>query len=127
MKPKFKVVLAVLAGIVIGAVAVQGLHAQAKPPGYFVFDNEVTDAEGYKRVVELTPASLAPYGARYLIFPTATREVLQGSPPNRFGVLAFKSMEDAQAWYNSAPMKEILPILARTSKPRSFLVEGVSN
>jgi uncharacterized protein (DUF1330 family) len=123
MKANYKLVLAMLAGVAIGVVASQGLNAQGRPPGYFVFDHEVTDPDGYKRVIELTPASLTPYGGR-LLANGGRHEVLQGMPPNRFGIFAFGSLEDARAWFNSARMKEILPIVARTSKPRSFVIEG---
>src|SRR5262245_10844253 len=118
-----RLALAMLAGIAIGAVATQVLHAQGRPPGYFIFDHEVTDPEGYKRVIELTPASLTSYGGRALV-NDGRIQVLQGARPNRFGIFAFGSMEDARAWYNSARMKEILPIIERTAKPRAFIVEG---
>ena len=36
MKTQYAVTLAMLTGIGLGAVAVQGLHAQAKPPVYSV-------------------------------------------------------------------------------------------
>jgi len=36
MKTQYTVALSMLAGIGLGAVAVQGLHAQAKPPAYLV-------------------------------------------------------------------------------------------
>jgi uncharacterized protein (DUF1330 family) len=123
MKANYKLALAMLAGIAIGTVVSQGLNAQGRPPGYFVFDHEITDPEGYKRVIELTPASLAPYRGRMLAAGGRV-EVLQGAPPHRFGIFAFGSMEDAKSWYNSTRVKEILPIVERTSKPRSFIIEG---
>ncbi|MCA6111581.1 DUF1330 domain-containing protein [Bradyrhizobium cenepequi] len=42
------VVLSTLAGAVIGAAAIQALHAQAKPPVYMVAINEIKDAEDYR-------------------------------------------------------------------------------
>jgi hypothetical protein len=38
MKPRYTVTLAMFAGFGLGAVAVQGLHAQAKPPVYQVVE-----------------------------------------------------------------------------------------
>ena len=53
MKIQYTVALSMLAGIGLGAVAVQGLHAQAKPPAYFVIEiNKVTDAEGFKVITQ---------------------------------------------------------------------------
>jgi hypothetical protein len=47
MKSHFTVSLAVLAGVGIGAVAVQSLHAQSKPPVYFVGENDVSNSDAY--------------------------------------------------------------------------------
>ena len=38
MRPRFTVTLAMFAGVALGAAAVQGLHAQAKPPTYVIGD-----------------------------------------------------------------------------------------
>jgi hypothetical protein len=47
MKTQYTVTLSILAGIGIGAAAVQGLHAQAKPPAFFIVEiNKINDAEG---------------------------------------------------------------------------------
>ena len=50
--------LAMLAGSVIGAAAVSGLHAQAKPPVYLVSEIDVTNPEGYGAGV--SPQRLRP-------------------------------------------------------------------
>ena len=53
MKTRYTVALSMLAGIGLGAVAVQGLHAQAKPPAYLVIEiNKVNDAEGFKVITQ---------------------------------------------------------------------------
>ena len=44
MNPKLKIVLAIVVGAALGAAAVQGLHAQAKPKAYIVSESEVLDA-----------------------------------------------------------------------------------
>ena len=44
MKTRYTVVLSVLAGAALGAAAVQGLHAQAKPKAYTVSEAETLDA-----------------------------------------------------------------------------------
>jgi hypothetical protein len=40
MNTNSKIVLAVVAGIALGAAAVQGLHAQAKPKAFFVSETK---------------------------------------------------------------------------------------
>src|SRR6516165_4688845 len=41
------IALSMLAGAALGAAAVQGLHAQAKPPIYVVTEIDVTDVDTY--------------------------------------------------------------------------------
>ena len=43
MHTKSKIVLALVAGVALGAAAVQGLHAQAKPKAYLVTESEILD------------------------------------------------------------------------------------
>ena len=45
MKTHYTVALAMVAGFGLGAVAVQGLHAQAKAPVYYVAQIDVTDPD----------------------------------------------------------------------------------
>jgi uncharacterized protein (DUF1330 family) len=118
--------LAMLAGAALGAAAIQTLHAQATPPGYLVFNNEVTDLQGYQPVIDGTPGTLPPFGGRFLIAPT-TPLVLDGTKPNRFGVIAFDSVEKARAWYESPANKQLNAIRERTAKSQVFIVPGATN
>ena len=45
MKSNYKVAAAMLAGVALGALAVQGLHAQAKPPLYSVAEIDVSNLD----------------------------------------------------------------------------------
>ena len=49
MKTQFAVALAVSTGFGLGALAVQGLHAQAKLPAYVVVDVTVSDEDNYQK------------------------------------------------------------------------------
>ena len=63
--------LAMLAGTVIGAAAVSGLHAQAKPPVYLVSEIDVTNPEAYG--AEFAPkaqATVKAAGARFIAIGT---------------------------------------------------------
>jgi hypothetical protein len=57
MRIHVTVALSMLSGIGIGAVAVQGLHAQSKPMVYLVNEIDVTDPEKYE--AEFTPKAQA--------------------------------------------------------------------
>src|ERR1700719_4155473 len=47
VKTNYKVAIALVAGAAIGGAAIQGLHAQAKPPVYVVSEITVTNPEAY--------------------------------------------------------------------------------
>jgi hypothetical protein len=82
MKQYFGLGLAVLVGTVIGAAAVSGLHAQAKPPVYLVTEIDVTNPEAYGR--EFGPkavANIKAAGGRFLYQPSDW--VTLGGFPNR--------------------------------------------
>jgi uncharacterized protein (DUF1330 family) len=127
MKPNYKIAAATLAGVALGALAVQGLHAQAKPPAIVVVDiSDVTDAEAFKAVTQRPTASTATvvHGGHYI---TRTDKItaFDGTPPKRFIIISFDSMEKAQAWHNSSDQKKIDEIRAKATKSRSFIVEGM--
>jgi uncharacterized protein (DUF1330 family) len=128
MKAKFNLVLAALAGAGISAVAMHVLHAQAKPPAYLISDVTVTDETGYKEYVEKFPATLDPFGGKFLVRAGQTVSIPgAGEPPRRPVVVVFESLDKAKAWSESAAAAEIRPIRDRTAKIRAFLVEGVAN
>jgi uncharacterized protein (DUF1330 family) len=127
MKPNYKIAAATLAGVALGAFAVQGLHAQTKPPAIVVVDiSDVTDPEAFKPVTQRPAASTATvvHGGHYI---TRTDKItaLDGTPPKRFIIISFDSMEKAQAWHNSSDQKKIDEIRAKATKSRSFIVEGM--
>jgi uncharacterized protein (DUF1330 family) len=128
MKARHVAASSALIGIALGAVAIQGLHAQAKPPAYVVVAiQSITDAAGLRTVAEkAAPGALAAAGGRYLI---RTNDVtgFNGTPPKRFVVIAFDSVERAQAWRDSPAQKEIEAIRLKSTESVSFMVEGTAN
>ena len=58
MRTLYTAAFAMLTGAAIGALAVQGLRAQTKPPAYVVSEIEITNLDAYqKEYVPLTQAS----------------------------------------------------------------------
>ncbi len=107
MKAKYKLGLTLLAGIALGGAAIEGIHAQMKPPTYVVVAiRKITDADAYKQVMAKAPASIAASGATFVI-RTDKITSLDGTPPARFILLKFDSAEQAQAWHNSAAQKGV--------------------
>lgn len=127
MNSRSRMTLAVVAGAVLGASAIHALHAQSKPPVYAIVDvGEITDAEGYKKVSQRgnTATVSVQMGGLYLA-RGGKITALDGNPPQRYVVIAFDSPEKAQAWYNSPAQKEVIAIRTKTTKSRSFLIEGL--
>jgi uncharacterized protein (DUF1330 family) len=120
--------LAMVAGAVIGAAAVQSLQAQAKPPIYYVADNELTNPEAYSKEYAPRQADLIrASGGRYLVAGGKTT-AFDGEPPRgRFVITVWDSIEKVQAWRSSAGFKELRQTGEKYAKFRGFAVEGVSN
>ena len=120
----YKLSVAVLAGAALGAVAVQGIRAQAKPPVYVVAEIEVTDPATYQTYVDRNGALVQSFGGRFLARGGKT-EAIAGPPPRqRTAIYTFESMEKMQAWRDSPQHKELIPIRDKSSNFRSFAVEG---
>jgi len=128
VKTQYTMALAMLAGIALGGAAIQGLHAQAKPPVLIVTEiNEVTNAEGFKAVTQRTAEgneALKQLGGRY-IARTEKITAIDGDPPKRLIIYAFDSAEKAQAYHNSRSEKERNENRTKNTKSRSFMVEGM--
>ena len=65
MKQYFGLGLAALAGAALGAAAVSGLHAQAKPPVYLVTEIDVSNPQAYgKEFAPIAQATIKKAGGR---------------------------------------------------------------
>jgi uncharacterized protein (DUF1330 family) len=118
---------ALLAGIGIGALGLQALHAQARPPGIYIAEHDIQDAKTYASYSDRAEETVKTFGGRFLV-RGGKADSLQGeAPKGRLIVIAFDSVEKAQAWYNSPAYQEIKPIRMRAAKSRVLIVEGVPN
>jgi len=124
--------LAMLAGVAIGALAVQGLHAQAKPPIYYVAEIEVTNPEAYgKEYAPKAQAIIKAHGGRQLAIGGAggasagKLTAFDGEAPKRAVVQVWDSMEKLQAWRNDPDYIALRKIGSQYAKFRSFAIEGL--
>jgi uncharacterized protein (DUF1330 family) len=124
---KTKLVLAVLAGVIIG-VAGMAIHAQQTKtaPGYVVAEVDVHDAATFAKYGAKVPDTLKPYNGHYLVRGGKIEGVEGTAPKDRFVVIAFDSAEKARAWENSAEYEAIKPIRHSSATSRVFIVEGVT-
>ena len=126
MRTQYTVALAMLTGIGIGAVAVQGLHAQAKPPVYYISEIDVTNQDAYlKEYAPKVQATIKAAGGR-IIAAGGKVTPFEGEPPkSRVAIQVWDSLEKAQAWRNSADYKELRKIGDKYAKFRAYAVEGL--
>ena len=118
--------LAMLAGGALGAAAVSGLNAQGKAPGaYAIIDiSEITDADTFtKQLLPKTTPAMTPFGGQF-IARTEKISALDGTPPKRFVIISFDSVDKAKAWDASPAQKEVDALRAKSTKSRSFIVDG---
>ena len=67
MKTEYAVAIATFAGIAIGGVAVQALHAQAKPRAYVVIEIDVVNQDAFfKEFVPVAVKTIMDQGGKFL-------------------------------------------------------------
>ena len=128
MNTKSKIAIAVVAGAALGAAPMQGLHAQAKPKAYIVTEIETLDAAAQAAFGPLVQAAQKAAGGRP--FRTAGGKVVafEGVAPKRVAITEWDSLEQAEAYQNSAAFKDLAPQRAKAIKIiRSYAVEAVAN
>jgi uncharacterized protein (DUF1330 family) len=127
MKAKYIVALAIGASFALGALAVESLHAQAKPPAFVIVEATLTDADGYvKEFIPPAAKAIAEAGGKYLARGGATVPLTGSPPPARFVLLQFESIDKAQAWWDSPSRKEAQVIGDKYALFRIFAAEGTS-
>ena len=118
--------MALLAGIAIGAIAVQGLYAQgAKLKAYSVSELEILDASA--QAAYLPAARKAIEAAHGHALRTAAGRVVQiegAAPPKNVAIVEWDSVDDALAFYKSDAWKAMQPQRDKAYKLiRRYVVE----
>jgi uncharacterized protein (DUF1330 family) len=126
MKTKYTIAMATIGGFALGAIAVQALHAQAKPMAYGIAEVTVTDKDGYAK--EFLPAvqkTIADAGGKFLAAGGKTISE-QGAPPApRVVIIQWPSLDAADAWWNAAATKDAFAVGTKYATFRNFAVEGL--
>ena len=123
MKTRYAVALSTLVGIAIGAVAIQGLHAQAKPKAYLVSESEVLDATALASYTAAIGAVQKAAGSRS--FGTRGKIVASvGDAPKRVGISEWDSLEQVQAYLNSEARKKVVGDGKVVKITRQYIVEA---
>ena len=131
MKTQIAAALGLVVGVGLGAAAVQGLHAQAKPPVYYVAEIDVSNPEAYaKEYAPKARAAIDKAGGKFLALAGAGTSgakvtALDGEPPKRVAIQVWPSLEQLQASFNSPDYQEARKIGAKYATFHSFAVDGL--
>ena len=126
MKTYLAVSFGMVAGVALGGFAVQGLHAQAKPPVYYVAEIDTANLDGYmKDYAPLAQASIKAAGGK--IVAGGVPKAVEGDPPKaRVVVQMWESEEQIQKWRSSAEYKKAREIGDKLAKFRSYSLPGAA-
>ncbi len=132
MRQFFTPALCTLAGIAIGGLAVQGLHAQAKPPVYYVGEITVTNPDAYaKEFASKAQPIIKAHGGRFLAIGGAGGAgagkvtAIEGDAPPRATIIVWDSMDKLMAWRNDPQFQELLKIGNQYAKFHAFAIDGL--
>jgi uncharacterized protein (DUF1330 family) len=131
MKTRYAVVFGMIAGFGLGAVAVQGIHAQAKAPVYLVTEIDVKDPEAYgKEFAPKAQATIKAAGGRLIALGgsggAGAKQIVgfDGTAPKRATIQAWDSIDQLKKWYNSPDYQAALKIGEKYATFRRYAIEG---
>ena len=92
--------------------------------GYVIADVDVQDPEAYGEYSKLVPATLEPYGGRFVVRGGEVERLEGDWEPHRIVVLEFPSPDHARLWYESEQYAAAKALRQRASAGSLLLVEG---
>lgn len=98
----------------------------ATPKAYVINEIWVTDPDAYANYVRQTPATLEPFGGRFIVRGGNGSAVVGEAPSARVVVIEFPGRAAAEAWYASEAYQDIYKIRAAASTSRVYIVDGVA-
>ena len=134
-----KTAFTLLAGVAIGALAIQGLHAQQTggqqqlPKVIYVSEIDVSNPEGYGK--EFAPKAqelIRKHGGRTLALggigggPIQTHPItgFSGEPPKRVTIQGWESLDKVKGWLNDPEFMQLRKDVGeKHAKFRSYAVE----
>jgi uncharacterized protein (DUF1330 family) len=126
MKVSSTLALTLPAAFGLGALTVQVLHAQSKPPAYEILEANVTNQDAYiKEFAPLAAKAIEAGGGKFLVRGGKT-VAIEGAPPaGRIVVSAFDNIDQAKATFASTAYLDARKIGDKYATFRSYIVEGL--
>jgi uncharacterized protein (DUF1330 family) len=94
-------------------------------PAYVVVEVTVNDSETYAEYRPLAAAAVEKYGGRYIVRGGAVTPLEGGWQPERFVIIEFPSVAQAQAWYHSPDYQPAAALRHRAADSKMLVVEGL--
>jgi uncharacterized protein (DUF1330 family) len=96
-------------------------------PAYLIVEMNITNPEQYKQYMAQAPACVKAFGGEYLV-RGGRHETMEGDrQPHRVAVIRFPSYEQAKAFYEDGPYREVRKLrLGATEYFNMVLAEGVA-
>jgi len=95
-------------------------------PGYVIAEVDVTDPTAFEEYRKQVPATVQKYGGKFLTRGGTVHPLEGGWQPKRLVILEFRSVEQAQRWYDSEEYRGPKVLRMKASKGKLILVEGAS-
>ena len=92
---------------------------------YIVAELEVLDRERFEVYRKMVPASLQPYGGKFLVRGGNVETLESEWLPKRLVILEFPSADKARAWWESEEYAAAKALRLATARTRMILAEGV--
>ena len=132
MRIKYMMTLAMLASAAVGGLVVQELHAQVRPPVYFIGEIDVTNPDGYaKEYLPKARALIKAHGGRLVAAGGAAGTgakvvAIDGDAPKRVVIYMYDSIDAVRAWRNDPNYEQVRKVGEKYATYRTFAVEGLS-
>ena len=92
---------------------------------YVIIDVDVKDQEQYAKYMKAGAPTILAHGGKPLVRGGKT-QVLEGAwQPKRMIVLEFKTVEEANTWWNSSDYQEAKKLRERAARANVVCVEGI--
>ncbi len=92
---------------------------------YVIANVDIHDPERYAEYVKLTPATIAPFGGRFIVRGGKAERLEGDAAVNRVVVLEFDTWDQAKAWYDSENYRAARAVRQSASVASLILVQGV--
>ena len=125
MNKRLAHVASLAVAMAVGALGSHVLHAQAKAPAFVVGEIDIRDEAPFdKEYVPPAAKAVVDGGGKYVVRGGKSVS-LYGEPPKRIAIMAFESLEKAEATFKSAAYTDAKKIGDKYANFRIYAIEGL--